>query len=602
MNGAPARAAAGMIRDMTLRFFAAAMLSLAFAGAAYAQQPRRHVELQMLAAEHGGQTRSVGLYVPPSYSADRRAPLIIALHGRFSSAQAFHALSHLAQVADARGAILAYPETAGAFWNDGGHAALGRREPAADDAGFITTVIDALAQDYAIDRARVFLVGFDAGGSMAYRMACAGSPRLAGVAVVGALLWDFVEAACGQPSPTPMLIVHGRRDDDFPVRGGRWPGQGDAQRLGAEETVAVWREANGCGRRADASGPGGGALYTSCSSGAPVAFVSAPNGAHAWFREGPDYQLNRHDIDAAALVDSFFFDRAGFRLPERSGGRRGRAYIVYAPPNYDPATPTPVVVLLHGRPSSAAGMAAITQMNEVAARHGFIVVYPDGLQNQWNAFFDLVGQRSVLPQDDVGFLRTLMEDLRVDFNIDPARQYLGGFSNGAFMTHRMVCSTTDAFAAFAAVGAALYTVMVDECRTGRPAPILIMNGTGDPSIPYGGVETPGAQGGEPVRITLSVQETVAYFIRRNHCSLGGTSTTFAESGRSPGTHVIRFEPRDCDPGAEVVFYLVNGGGHNWPGVPDVLDEERFGPVNMDINAGEAIWDFFSRYRLGEPRS
>jgi poly(3-hydroxybutyrate) depolymerase len=47
-----------------------------------------------------------------------------------------------------------------------------------------------------------------------------------------------------------------------------------------------------------------------------------------------------------------------------------------------------------------------------------------------------------------------------------------------------------------------------------------------------------------------------------------------------------------------VFYQINGGGHQWPGV-EVLPEENFGPVNMDINAGEVIWDFLSQHSLPE---
>jgi polyhydroxybutyrate depolymerase len=308
------------------------------------------------------------------------------------------------------------------------------------------------------------------------------------------------------------------------------------------------------------------------------------------------------------VIDGFFFDRANFHLPQSRAGRRSRAWLVYVPPSYDPATPMPAIVMLHGRPSSASGMAIITRMHEVAARRGFIVVYPEGVDNQWNAQFDLIGResgriggmRSVVPQDDVEFLTTLMADLRVDLNIDPRRMYVAGFSNGGFMTMRMACSASDVFAGFAEVGAALYPVMTRTCRSGRPAPMLFMHGTADPSIPFDGVEVADSQGGTATtQITMSVRNTVAFFIARNHCSLRGESTTFAEGGRSPDTHVIRFTPHDCDAGAPIVFYQVNGGGHQWPGVEGVLPEENFGRINMDINAGEVIWDFLSRQSLPE---
>jgi poly(3-hydroxybutyrate) depolymerase len=51
-----------------------------------------------------------------------------------------------------------------------------------------------------------------------------------------------------------------------------------------------------------------------------------------------------------------------------------------------------------------------------------------------------------------------------------------------------------------------------------------------------------------------------------------------------------------------MFYLINGGGHTWPGRPRTFaGADAFGPTNMDMNAGEAIWDFFSAHTLA-PRS
>jgi polyhydroxybutyrate depolymerase len=174
--------------------------------------------------------------------------------------------------------------------------------------------------------------------------------------------------------------------------------------------------------------------------------------------------------------------------------------------------------------------------------------------------------------------------------------YVAGFSNGGFMTMRMACSASDTFAGFAEVGAALYLEMNDVCRRSPPSPILFMHGSADPSIPYEGVTAGNPEGGEPIRITLRVIDTVSLFARRNGCGMAGRSTTFAEGGRSPGTHVVRFVPNECS-GAPLEFYQINGGGHTWPGVAEVLPAENFGPTNMDIHASEVIWDFFSRQTL-----
>lgn len=588
-----------------LRHLAAGLFAVVLsAGAAHAQ-PRYDRGLAMHAIAVGLEARSLGLYVPSSYRPGQAAPLIIALHGRFSSAQAFHAISGLAAVAEARGAIVVYPESLTGIWNGGGHEILNRPGPPPDDSGFIGAAIDAVAADYAIDRSKIFVTGFDSGGGLAYALACQGRIPLAGVAVVSALMWDFARDECANARPTPMLIVHGRRDEQAPVGGDDAPGT-TARRLSANDTVAVWRRANGCDRTS-ATGREDSAIYASCSSDAALAYVGVPGGSHDWFHTGDGYELNRLGIDATALVDGFFFDRSRFSLPQaRTTLQRARSWIVYAPSGYDPTKPTPVVVLLHGRPSNGGGMAYLSGMNGVAESHNFIVVYPDGIDNEWNAQFDisaseisLAGRRSTLPQDDVGFLQTLMSDVAQDFNIDRSRLYLGGFSNGSFMTYRMACSAGNTFAGFAAISAGLYVELARFCRRSDPTPILIMNGTADTSVPYNGVLIANPQGGEPIRISLSVEDTVATFARRNGCDVAGESTTFAESGASPGTNVVRFVPRNCRSGADVVLYAINGGGHTWPGHP--RPQMEMGATNMDMDAGEVIWDFFSRHTLA-PRS
>jgi polyhydroxybutyrate depolymerase len=51
-------------------------------------------------------------------------------------------------------------------------------------------------------------------------------------------------------------------------------------------------------------------------------------------------------------------------------------------------------------------------------------------------------------------------------------------------------------------------------------------------------------------------------------------------------------PRD----AEVLFYRVAGGGHNWPG--DSTSWPAWAaPVNQDFSASAEIWDFFRRHEV-----
>ena len=53
----------------------------------------------------------------------------------------------------------------------------------------------------------------------------------------------------------------------------------------------------------------------------------------------------------------FFFDRTAYALPNAQSSGRSRSWLVYVPSTYDPTQPTPVVVLLHGRPGNRRALA-----------------------------------------------------------------------------------------------------------------------------------------------------------------------------------------------------------------------------------------------------
>src|SRR5690606_21428470 len=44
----------------------------------------------------------------------------------------------------------------------------------------------------------------------------------------------------------------------------------------------------------------------------------------------------------------------------------------------------PLVILLHGRGGTGAGMRDITAFDAVADAHGLVVAYPDGIAHEWN--------------------------------------------------------------------------------------------------------------------------------------------------------------------------------------------------------------------------
>ncbi|MDT5183928.1 MAG: polyhydroxybutyrate depolymerase, partial [Mycobacterium sp.] len=109
---------------------------------------------------------------------------------------------------------------------------------------------------------------------------------------------------------------------------------------------------------------------------------------------------------------------------------------------------------LHGAGAIGAGWEWETNYDAVADAHGFIVVYPDGIDFSWAD-----GRGASVPDrqgvDDVGFITGLVAKLVSDFGVDPGHVFATGMSAGAFMVNRLACERADVFAAIAPVAGTL---------------------------------------------------------------------------------------------------------------------------------------------------
>ncbi len=278
-----------------------------------------------------------------------------------------------------------------------------------------------------------------------------------------------------------------------------------------------------------------------------------------------------------------------------SGGRT-RTYLLHVPTAYTAGASVPLVIAFHGYGGTGTAQARMSGMSAVADRNGFIVAYPDGIERAWND--DRGGLTGADPTvDDVAFTRDLIKQLESEYAIDPGRVYATGMSNGGFMCYRLARDLPDLIAAIATVAALLSPNLVRGSSFSTPMPVLIIQGTADPLVPYNGGSV------APSRLNrrgtvMSAPDTARFFARLDGCSPSATTESLPDTAPSDGATATRLTCAGGRLGSEVELITVEGGGHTWPGGARYLPARLIGPVCRDFQAGEVIWEFFARHTRG----
>jgi polyhydroxybutyrate depolymerase len=267
-----------------------------------------------------------------------------------------------------------------------------------------------------------------------------------------------------------------------------------------------------------------------------------------------------------------------------------RKYRTHLPTGYDEGQPTPLVLAFHFYGGSARMMEWLTHLDRVADENGFIVVYPEGYKNSW------ADGSGLFPADldyidDVAFTLALIDELKNQYNLDETRIYATGFSNGGFFVQRLACEASDRLAAIATVGASLAAETYSACAPEGSIPVLMINGTDDPSVAWDGSSE-----------SVPVPFTVAYWAMFNSCD-EEPSLTDQPDLISDGTHVRTERYSNCRDDVEVTLYAIEGGGHAWPmgNRPIQLWGLFNGRISQQMDASRVIWEFFQNFETQQQK-
>jgi polyhydroxybutyrate depolymerase len=289
--------------------------------------------------------------------------------------------------------------------------------------------------------------------------------------------------------------------------------------------------------------------------------------------------INQKRLDSEALTHNLLiFDG----LP--------RDYYFYTPPSYDETRPYPLILALHGGGGNALQMCKMKNaFLNLAENQGFLLVCPEGVENHWNDGRGIQNWRAHADDiDDVGFIKAMIAQLQMEYNIDPNKIFSTGISNGGKMSLRLACEASEIFAAVAIVAATMPAEL--PCSPSDPVSVLIMNGTEDPLVLWGGGQV--QVGRLELGQILSTADTLAFWVTANHCNESPSNSWEPDTDPEDETRVQNEVYDGCMEDVSVALYTIEGGGHTWPGGAQYLPEAIIGRVSRDINAGEVIWGFF----------
>lgn len=275
-------------------------------------------------------------------------------------------------------------------------------------------------------------------------------------------------------------------------------------------------------------------------------------------------------------------------------GNLNRTYYLYVPSNASKDRPSPLVLMFHGGGGMPAYAEKDSKFSELAEREGFLVAYPQGFEKSWN---DGRGDTAVAAQrdniDDVAFVGALIDDISKHHNVDSKRVYATGISNGAMFSHYLAAKLSSRIAAIAPVVGGMPEPLVKVFNPEGAISVLIFNGTADPLVPYQGGDIT-AFGKTRGRI-ISTDGAAKKWATQARCDRDPIQQDVIDKNPNDQCIVKKISYGNCQGGAEVIVYRMEGGGHTWPNGAQYLPERLIGPVCRELNGSELIWDFFKRH-------
>ena len=238
-----------------------------------------------------------------------------------------------------------------------------------------------------------------------------------------------------------------------------------------------------------------------------------------------------------------------------------RTMIVHVPANIE--VNSPLMISLHGRWGNGAGQQQSAKFEAIADTARFIVVYPDGLPQAilgggGNTGWDVSGATD----DDITFLKAIINTMYNSYKINKSRVYLSGFSIGGMESYHVANVAANTFAAFGSVSGYPLNEYHRYYTGSRPVPFMHIHGKEDGFVKVD-----------------SVPIVVDNMVMRNGCNPVPIVTT------KSGVYT-KSVYQAANNGFQYIYYALDGKGHEYT-------------ITNTFNPSVEIWNFVKQYTLND---
>ena len=223
-------------------------------------------------------------------------------------------------------------------------------------------------------------------------------------------------------------------------------------------------------------------------------------------------------------------------------------------------------------------MNSTTRLAAKAADEHILLVYPNGYQHYWNECRKAATSTANIENiNENAFFDSMIKYFKSRYQINDQKVFAAGTSGGGQMAYKLALTMPGKFKAITAVIANLPDTNNMDCiEVKRPIPVMIVNGTADPTNPYnGGMMVSGNVTFGNVR---STDRTFKYWATLAGYNGEPVKEDLPDTDPSDGKTIERYTYKTKGK-PEVVLLKVINGKHDYPN---------------DIDVYEEAWKFFKR--------